>query len=82
MVTTETIHTPIAPSAVLACFARSEPRSCRANRSRLAAVFTDPYTPAESHYECRRSGYRERTDSLGSCPDCDSALQNIAVPCG
>ncbi|NGM70943.1 hydrogenase maturation nickel metallochaperone HypA [Natronolimnobius sp. AArcel1] len=42
-------------------------------------VYTDPYTPTRSRYECRRCGYRESTDSLRSCPECNGQTQNIAV---
>ncbi|WP_226483019.1 rubrerythrin-like domain-containing protein [Natrinema amylolyticum] len=43
-------------------------------------VYTDPYTPDRSYYECRNCGYREATDSLGSCPECDGQTRNLAVP--
>jgi hypothetical protein len=39
----------------------------------------DPYTPLEPCFECPGCGYRERTDRLGSCPDCGGQLRNIAV---
>ncbi|SDK23189.1 rubrerythrin-like domain-containing protein [Natronorubrum texcoconense] len=42
-------------------------------------VYSDPYTPTRSYYECLDCGYREATESLRSCPDCDGATRNIAV---
>ncbi|WP_394352376.1 rubrerythrin-like domain-containing protein [Natronolimnobius sp. AArcel1] len=47
--------------------------------SHSSMVYTDPYTPTRSRYECRRCGYRESTDSLRSCPECNGQTQNIAV---
>jgi len=42
-------------------------------------VFTDPYTPDRSRYECPDCGYRETGDAPGCCPECDRHLRNIAV---
>ena len=42
-------------------------------------VYTDPYAPERSYYECRDCGYREASESLGSCPECDGRIRNIAV---
>jgi len=42
---------------------------------------SDPYSPDESCYECRSCGARTVTDGhLGSCPECDGDVRNIAVP--
>lgn len=43
-------------------------------------VYSDPYTPDRSYYECRTCGYREATESLESCPECDGQTRNLAVP--
>ncbi|ELY38516.1 rubrerythrin-like domain-containing protein [Natronorubrum tibetense] len=40
-------------------------------------IYSDPYTPTRSYYECCDCGYREATDSL--CPDCGGATKSIAV---
>ncbi|MFP8952372.1 rubrerythrin-like domain-containing protein [Natrialbaceae archaeon A-arb3/5] len=42
-------------------------------------VYSDSYTPDRSYYECHECGYRERAETLGSCPDCDGRTRNIAV---
>ena len=42
-------------------------------------VYSDPYTPDRSYYECRDCGYRETSESLGSCPECGGRTRNIAV---
>ena len=47
--------------------------------SSYGMVYTDPYTSTRSYYECRECSYRERTDSLASCPECGGRTQNIAV---
>ncbi|AEH37851.1 rubrerythrin-like domain-containing protein [Halopiger xanaduensis] len=42
-------------------------------------VYTDPYSPDRSYYECRDCGHRETAESLESCPECDGVVRNIAV---
>jgi hypothetical protein len=42
---------------------------------------SDPYTPAESHYECTVCGGRTVSDGhVGQCPDCGEAVRNLSVP--
>lgn len=38
----------------------------------------DPYDPSDPTYECRQCGTRSET--RGTCPDCDGPLLNITVP--
>lgn len=41
----------------------------------------DPYSPSDGYFECVGCGYRESgSDRLTSCPECDGAVRNIAVP--
>ncbi|NUB91886.1 rubrerythrin-like domain-containing protein [Haloterrigena sp. SYSU A558-1] len=42
-------------------------------------VHPAPRAPERSYYECCECGYREMTDSLESCPECDGRTRNIAV---
>lgn len=40
----------------------------------------DPYSPTESHYECIECQHRiTGTEHLGSCPECDGVVRNLAV---
>lgn len=38
----------------------------------------DPYEPDDPTFECTSCG--ARLESRGTCPDCDAAVRNIAVP--
>jgi len=47
----------------------------------FVVVRTDSYSPDDGTYECHDCLYRERApDHPGSCPECDGAMRNIAVP--
>lgn len=40
----------------------------------------DPYTPAKGYFECVDCGHRETSDDrIGTCPNCDGDVRNIAV---
>jgi DNA-directed RNA polymerase subunit RPC12/RpoP len=43
-------------------------------------MFTDPYTPDYSVYECCNCGTRISGGSPGRCPDCDGGVKNLSVP--
>lgn len=43
-------------------------------------MFTDPYTPDDSVYECYDCGTRISESSPGRCPECDSVVKNLTVP--
>jgi len=44
-------------------------------------VRTDSYSPDGGTYECQQCLHREEApDYPGSCPECDGAMRNIAVP--
>ncbi|ELY72516.1 rubrerythrin-like domain-containing protein [Natrinema pallidum] len=43
-------------------------------------VYTNPYSPDRSHYECWSCGYRMTAGSLGSCPECGGQMHNLSVP--
>jgi predicted nucleic acid-binding Zn ribbon protein len=44
-------------------------------------VRADSYTPDLYRYECVSCGFRRTTDDpMGTCPECDGTLRNLAVP--
>lgn len=43
-------------------------------------MFTDPYDPGDSVYECYNCGTRISDGSPGRCPDCESGVKNLAIP--
>ncbi|MCU4742109.1 rubrerythrin-like domain-containing protein [Halobacteria archaeon AArc-m2/3/4] len=44
-------------------------------------VYHDPYTPERKYVECLDCGHRTTApETPESCPECEGAVKNIAVP--